>query len=205
MDSAIKNGGYTENLLLGYGQDKTGLQGLWDVELAKEKGISDPKNIQTVLNRANQLVGNNPTARRMMIAQGLGLTESQYLTLEGSGVLDKLKKGTAVNQQSIDDLKSNGESDLAKQLEKYNSSMNGTVNKNQAKSEQTNTGLAEIPKRISEGIKSIYNMQPTGVRDIEKTAMGIGLGTLVSSGAKSLLTNIFKKVTPNLGKTMAVS
>lgn len=177
IDANIKSGGQQLDLLMGKGTTYTGLHGMTKLEEMKEQGISNPKNLQTILNNADKMFGGNEDMTKWALKEQLGLNMNEYDALKKSGLLDTLKN----NPESITskDLAEAGATELSKQWKKYQDSQTGTVNYLDSQSTDLKAKNAKGADTVAKESRSLFH----GLGDIADIGL-LAAGGLGLAGAK---------------------
>ncbi len=187
MDSAIKNSDQGLDLMMGKGTQYTGIQGMYQLKLQQEQGLSNPKNLQSILQGAKRMFGTGKTGHDMTgfaLQQELGLPLNEYEALSKSGLLDKLRDDP--NSVTSKDLSKAGAKDLAKQWKQYTTSETSKVDSNNANSENTQASNAVAADNTSKALKGAFYSMPLPMQIGTMMASGAGGYMLMRQGGKLL-------------------
>jgi hypothetical protein len=204
VDGAIKGANSNMDILLGKGTKYTGIEGQYDLQLMKEKGISDPENLKTLLTNIDQNVMGNDKLKQLTLFNflkegGADVSLSQVQKIWTSGMKEKLQRGEYVDPESIAKL---GEQDQDKSVDKWMDTKTNKRDVTNSLAEQQQRKDAEIPKDSWDNIKSWWQSMPdqlqTGLAYTGMVGAGVG-GAMLTGALKKRLFQGAKDVTKDIG------
>lgn len=198
IDSSIKGGGNNMDILLGKGTKYTGVAGMWQLQLQKEKGLGDASNMQTIIQNLTKGIP-NINSRKFAMSENLGLTANQVEDLYSSGMVDKFMGGEQVTQEEINKILGTGEKDAADKAGQYGDSNIGQYNKAQATLERTKTDATRPAQHGITKLLSAFTGQPEWAQMSEIFGAGVGM-TLGGGLLRRGTTSLFRAVMPPIGR-----
>lgn len=158
MNDKIVNGNSITDILLGWGTKYQGLEGRWDFELQKAKGISDPENLATIIENIENMTGEkieNNAYGKMAFAEQLGINPLvAEEILSNKDILDGIKSGSYGKEeldkmfQVIDE----GSNLISDKVDDYTNSVLGTSKEFDRVKDQAQQELGE---KINKSMKSL--------------------------------------------------
>lgn len=197
VDAGIKNGGQNIDLLLGKGTKYKGPEGLWDLELQKEKGIADPDNLKTIFKNLKGGIGNQASAKRI-VKDEWGLSASQVEALFSQEVQDKVMSGDA-SKDYLNGIIKNGEKSAKGRQKNYKDQQTQQRFSVEARNQERQVEHSKPLEEIYTTTNQLFNALPDPVEHMITAGLGLGGGFMAGSlGAKGLK-SAFNAVRPNIG------
>lgn len=202
MDSAIKNGSSDFDLLMGKGTEFVGVEGMIELGYQKEKGISDPKNVERILKNSERLFGDTEMGSKITeaaLAENGFLSQHEYRALDEAGILDKWKAGDFNTQDEVEAL---GDADLTAKTAQWDDTQTSQFLDNQAQNENLKASHAKAAEETSTTANSLWHKIPEPLQNAILPSAAIGgmfLGRSIIKGAGKYM---FPKVGGTTGGPM---
>ncbi|WCS68726.1 hypothetical protein Goe19_00850 [Bacillus phage vB_BsuM-Goe19] len=195
IDANIKNGDSSLDLLMGKGTEFVGLSGMTKLEELKEQGISNPENLQRILNNADTMFNGNEDMIKLSLKEKLGLQINEYNALKKGGFIDRIKKG---DMPTSKELKDAGLDSLSKKWDKYDSSETGRLNSLDSQGENLQADHAKAADEVAKDSRGLWHSLPDWMQHGLLPAAGIGgaglaiaKGGVLMRGATGALQRVF--------------
>ncbi|WIT26217.1 hypothetical protein [Bacillus phage SPO1L3] len=195
IDANIKGGGNALDLLMGKGTEFVGLSGMTKLEELKEQGISNPENLQRILNNADTMFNGNEDMTKWALKEQLGLQMNEYDALKKGGFIDRIKKG---DMPTADELKDAGLDSLSQKWGKYDSSETGRLNSLDSQGENLQADHSKAADEVAKDSRGLWHSLPDWMQHGLLPAAGIGgaglaiaKGGVLMRGASSALQRAF--------------
>ncbi|QPX71645.1 hypothetical protein [Bacillus phage SP8] len=180
IDANIKGGGNALDLLMGKGTEFVGLSGMTKLEELKEQGISNPENLQRILNNADTMFNGNEDMTKWALKEQLGLQMNEYDALKKGGFIDRIKKG---DMPTANELKDAGLDSLADKWGKYDSSETGRLNSLDSQGENLQADHAKAADEVAKDSRGLWHSLPDWMQHGLLPAAGIGgAGLAIAKG-----------------------
>lgn len=185
MDNAIKGGDSNFDLLMGKGVEFQGLEGMRELGYLKEQGISNPENLQRILQNSERMFGDaTGSMTEMALAEQGMLSQHEFRALKDAGILDKWKNGEFA---SANELEKAGATDMADQIRQWQ----GTESKDWQRNEAENTNIKSDHGKFLEdtltGANSAWNSLPDWAQHTALPLAGLAGSFGLGFGAKKLI------------------
>lgn len=191
IDSAIKNGGNNMDLLMGKGTEfMGGAKAMNDLQRAKDKGVSDPKNLYRIFSNATKTIP-DIEYRKSVISQETGMSLTQVDDMYSSGMVSKILSN---NLTDPNDLTKEGSKMIDQKSLDSSKSMPGQENVANAILQQQKGDAGGWLSHLGTKAKSLYTSQPEWDRMAE-VGVGSVLGLKGISKASRGLVNGYKWAT----------
>ena len=206
MDMGIKNSDNLGNLLMGLGTDKRwqGISGYQDLQIQRQKGLSDPQNLKDMLAGARKIKGgaspeDTLANQEMVLAQEFGWTDKMDVvkTLNRNGTLDKI--GGMKGKEYTSALVSYGLASEKEANELYNSSMAGKQAVADTHREERANTMGTWAGNVGTNIMTQFNRLPTSVQLGGMLAAGIGGGSVLRGAGGSIIRSLGSNIPPGPG------
>ncbi|WIT25821.1 hypothetical protein [Bacillus phage SPO1L1] len=195
IDANIKGGGNALDLLMGKGTEFVGLSGMTQLEELKEQGISNPENLQRILNNTDIMFNGNEDMTKWALKEQLGLQMNEYDALKKGGFIDRIKKG---DMPTSDELKDAGLDSLSKKWGKYDSSETGRLNSLDSQGENLQADHSKAADEVAKDSRGMWHSLPDWMQHGLLPAAGIGgaglaiaKGGVIMRGASGALQRAF--------------
>lgn len=201
VDSAIKGGNESMDVLLGKGTKFVGPEGMWNLRMQKEKGIADPANLTSIMKNINSHV-NGEYVRKNIIADMLGqggVSANKVEELSKAGILDQWSNGQGIDQEAVAKLIQEGSDATDKRSAEYQSSNDFDVKSNQAKGQKLQSTLSNPLEKTVTGGKAGFFSQPTWLQGVETVGGGIFGGLAMSKIGSKVIPGIARLFGRNIG------
>lgn len=193
IDSSIQNGGQNIDLLLGKGTKFKGPEGLWDLELQKEKGIADPENLKTIFENVDKGIGNQASAKRLLKDE-LHIKPSQVEALWG--LKDQITSGEDMSGE-INSIMQEGKKSSKVRQDNYNQMQSQQRFDVEAQNEDRKMTHVKPFEEIATTGNQMFNAIPEPLQHIALTGMGVGGALLAKAGIQGGL-GLASKVLPKI-------
>lgn len=196
MDQAIKHGDSAFDLMMGKGTEFVGLEGMWQMQLEKAKGLT-PENVQRILKNTRRLTGGNEDHMKLALTEKLGMSADEVENIFSSGLASQWEKGDLPTEQELIDA---GALDTADQIFHREDSATDEIARQKAIAEDYK---ATHNKAVEEATKTLGGWwadlpEPIKHMLLPATAAGGSFGG--SLVIKSLLDNSKKLTGRTIGK-----
>ncbi|MMZ43504.1 hypothetical protein D1872_50560 [compost metagenome] len=208
IDAAIKAQDPNGDILLGKGSKYAGIEGIYELEMRKAEGLSNPDNLQDLLsNISNNFVGEEYqqlVLRDWVNNRGGSMTLPQAKALMDSGMWDQVASGqTQLTQEQLAQF---GMIDQTQKLESYSASDTATRQVNTAMEDARKQNVADEWEDAGTWIMEQFNNMPEWAQKASVIGGGIvggAGGLLIGNKIKNAVFGGLKTVKPTIGGASA--
>jgi hypothetical protein len=157
INNAITGGGNKMDLLLGWGTQYTGTEGRWQLELAKERGLSDPENLKNIFSNFRKFTGYDVDSDmgKLMLKEQFGLSASEVEELLKHK--DEIESGSYA--QELQDT-SEGQAKINENISNYEESKVSTQEQYEVEKDNAAQSAGDVLNNVTKPFKDLYNMLP---------------------------------------------
>lgn len=204
MDGAIKNADSNFDLLLGKGTEFNSMEEMVELGYQKEKGISDPKNIQRILQNSETMFGSaDGVMTESALAENNFLSQHEFRALRDKGILEKWKNGDFNTQKEVEEL---GIDSLTEKTKQWEGTETRDWREVEAKGENLQADHAKAAEEAATTGRDLWHGLPDPVQHtLLPMAAGagmLGLGGLAVKGVRKLMTPRISDLPPGGGGGM---
>lgn len=161
FNEAITGGGSAMDLLLGKGTQYTNL---WEFRQQREKGLSDPTNVQNIVKNLKDFYGidinsSDESTVKETLTRILG---ENFSTAEIDALVETMKSG----DYALDSEYTAGKEYLSETGERYDNSKLSIQDQNEAEKQNAKERTGDTLNKMFSGLQNVYNNLPQPVQSI---------------------------------------
>lgn len=188
IDSGIKGGSSTLDLMLGFGTEFQGIEGRAELERMKSQGISNPENVKRIFSFI-QNAGYSQDYTQLMLSDLFGISPEQAYSLSSKESIDMLSKG-GYSEEEFKRMMESGAIEGDTRTSEWSDSQAQRRAENDANWENTKKYGGSPLDKVWEGAKEKFLSQPEALQWAEMGAVGLGGGLAAATMMKGLGTRI---------------
>lgn len=184
IDSGIKNSDSNFDLLLGKGTEFVGLEGMGNLERAKEQGLS-AENIKRIYNNSiDRFQSFDNTMTRYAFKNNLGVSFTEFDAMQKAGYWERIANG---DMPTPEELESIGATTTLESLNNYKDSETSRVDRLDAKSSNLKADHSKASDEVAKTSRGLFH----GLPGIVKHSALVGTGIFGPSLLRKLGSTLF--------------
>lgn len=203
MNSSITGGDNMMDILLGKGDKYIGPEGMWQLKIAKEQGLSNPENMKSVMSYLQKYYGGNEDVAKLMLSQTFGGLPSDVVE-NLWGQRQAIASGSlSITEKDIDKLQKEGAGLIQGKKADYDASKLKTREQWEAQKEEVQATEGKVAVTVTDPVKAILTGVDVGALTSLKV-LGIAGGTALGTvGLAKMFPALLKKILPTVGEAGA--